>query len=38
MGLKVWFLETRPQFLTLSVVLGFLGTATGAGPCQREYS
>jgi 1,4-dihydroxy-2-naphthoate octaprenyltransferase len=27
MGLKVWFLETRPQFLTLSVVLGFLGTA-----------
>ncbi len=27
MGLKVWFLETRPQFLTLSVVLAFLGTA-----------
>jgi len=26
MGLKVWFLETRPQFLTLSVVLAFLGT------------
>jgi 1,4-dihydroxy-2-naphthoate octaprenyltransferase len=26
-GLKVWFLETRPQFLTLSVVLAFLGTA-----------
>jgi 1,4-dihydroxy-2-naphthoate octaprenyltransferase len=25
MGLKVWFLETRPQFLTLSVVLAFLG-------------
>jgi len=24
--LKVWFLETRPQFLTLSVVLAFLGT------------
>jgi 1,4-dihydroxy-2-naphthoate octaprenyltransferase len=24
---KVWFLETRPQFLTLSVVLAFLGTA-----------
>ena len=23
---KVWFLETRPQFLTLSVVLAFLGT------------
>jgi 1,4-dihydroxy-2-naphthoate octaprenyltransferase len=27
MGLKVWFLETRPQFLTLSVVLAFLGSA-----------
>ncbi len=27
MGFKVWFLETRPQFLTLSVVLAFLGTA-----------
>jgi 1,4-dihydroxy-2-naphthoate octaprenyltransferase len=26
-GLKVWFLETRPQFLTLSLVLAFLGTA-----------
>lgn len=26
-GLKVWFLETRPQFLTLSVVLAFLGTS-----------
>lgn len=26
MGLKAWFLETRPQFLTLSVVLAFLGT------------
>jgi 1,4-dihydroxy-2-naphthoate octaprenyltransferase len=25
-GLKVWILETRPQFLTLSVVLAFLGT------------
>jgi 1,4-dihydroxy-2-naphthoate octaprenyltransferase len=25
-GFKVWFLETRPQFLTLSVVLAFLGT------------
>lgn len=25
-GLKVWFLETRPQFLTLSIVLAFLGT------------
>ena len=26
MSLKVWFLETRPQFLLLSVVLAFLGT------------
>ncbi|MGA3094017.1 MAG: prenyltransferase [Dehalococcoidales bacterium] len=26
MHLKAWFLETRPQFLTLSVVLAFLGT------------
>ena len=26
MKLKVWFLETRPQFLLLSVVLVFLGT------------
>lgn len=26
MRLKVWFLETRPQFLLLSVVLAFLGT------------
>jgi 1,4-dihydroxy-2-naphthoate octaprenyltransferase len=26
MSLKVWFLETRPQFLTLSVALAFLGT------------
>jgi 1,4-dihydroxy-2-naphthoate octaprenyltransferase len=25
--LSVWFLETRPQFLTLSIVLAFLGTA-----------
>jgi 1,4-dihydroxy-2-naphthoate octaprenyltransferase len=25
--IKVWFLETRPQFLTLTVVLAFLGTA-----------
>jgi 1,4-dihydroxy-2-naphthoate octaprenyltransferase len=24
--LKPWFLETRPQFLTLSVILAFLGT------------
>ena len=24
--LKYWFLETRPQFLTLSIVLAFLGT------------
>jgi len=27
MKLKIWFLETRPQFLLLSVVLGFLGTS-----------
>lgn len=27
MKLKVWFLETRPQFLLLSVVLAFLGVA-----------
>ena len=26
MSLKVWFLETRPQFLLLSVVLSFLGS------------
>ena len=26
MKLKIWFLETRPQFLLLSVVLAFLGT------------
>ncbi len=26
MKLKFWFLETRPQFLTLTVVLAFLGT------------
>jgi 1,4-dihydroxy-2-naphthoate octaprenyltransferase len=26
MSLKAWFLETRPQFLLLSVVLAFLGT------------
>lgn len=25
-NLKIWFLETRPQFLLLSVVLAFLGT------------
>ncbi|MFC1911560.1 prenyltransferase [Chloroflexota bacterium] len=27
MSLKIWFLETRPQFLLLSVILAFLGTA-----------
>lgn len=27
MNIKVWFLETRPQFLILSVILAFLGTA-----------
>ncbi|HIE17949.1 MAG TPA: prenyltransferase [Dehalococcoidia bacterium] len=26
MNLRLWFLETRPQFLLLSVVLSFLGT------------
>ncbi|NLI34144.1 MAG: hypothetical protein GX422_15385, partial [Deltaproteobacteria bacterium] len=26
-NLVLWFKETRPQFLTLSVVLAFLGTA-----------
>ncbi len=26
-GIKVWFLETRPQFLILSVVLAFLGAS-----------
>jgi 1,4-dihydroxy-2-naphthoate octaprenyltransferase len=25
LGVKIWFLETRPQFLLLSVVLAFLG-------------
>ncbi|MBN1663166.1 MAG: prenyltransferase [Deltaproteobacteria bacterium] len=25
--LKIWFLETRPQFLLLSVILAFLGTS-----------
>lgn len=27
MNLKIWFLETRPQFLLLSIVLAFLGTS-----------
>ncbi|NWG08965.1 MAG: prenyltransferase [Nitrososphaerales archaeon] len=27
MSLRVWFLETRPQFLLLSIVLVFLGTS-----------
>jgi len=27
MKLKIWFLETRPQFLILSIVLSFLGTS-----------
>ena len=27
MNIKIWFLETRPQFLLLSVVLVFLGTS-----------
>ncbi len=29
MALKVWFIETRPQFLALSVILAFLGAAIG---------
>jgi 1,4-dihydroxy-2-naphthoate octaprenyltransferase len=29
MKLKLWFLETRPQFLILSVVLAFLGASLG---------
>jgi 1,4-dihydroxy-2-naphthoate octaprenyltransferase len=29
-NLKIWFLETRPQFLILSVVLAFLGTSIAA--------
>ena len=29
MALKVWFIETRPQFLALSVILAFLGTTIG---------
>ena len=28
MNFKAWFLETRPQFLLLSIVLAFLGTAS----------
>jgi 1,4-dihydroxy-2-naphthoate octaprenyltransferase len=27
MNLKIWFLETRPQFLILPIVLSFLGTS-----------
>jgi len=27
MPLKIWLMETRPQFLTLSIVLAFLGTS-----------
>ena len=27
MSLKTWLLETRPQFLILSIVLAFLGTS-----------
>ena len=26
-NIKVWFMESRPQFLTLSVVLAFLGAS-----------
>ncbi len=40
MGLKVWFLETRPQFLLLSVVLAFLGTSMAwyAGAFHLGYA
>lgn len=40
MGLKIWFLETRPQFLTLSVALAFLGTTIAwyEGPFNLGYA
>jgi 1,4-dihydroxy-2-naphthoate polyprenyltransferase len=40
MRLKVWFLETRPQFLTLSVVLAFLGATIAwyYGPFNLWYA
>jgi 1,4-dihydroxy-2-naphthoate octaprenyltransferase len=38
--LKVWFLETRPQFLLLSVVLAFLGVSIAwyDGPFHLGYA
>ena len=40
MKLKVWFLETRPQFLLLSVVLSFLGISIAwyDGPFHLGYA
>ena len=40
MKLKVWFLETRPQFLLLSVVLAFLGISIAwyDGPFHLGYA
>jgi 1,4-dihydroxy-2-naphthoate octaprenyltransferase len=29
-GIKIWFLETRPQFLTLSIALAFLGATVAS--------
>ncbi len=34
MKLKTWFLETRPQFLLLSVILAFLGTSVAWYDCE----
>ena len=36
MKLKIWFLETRPQFLLLSVVLAFLGTCIAWSVITKE--
>ncbi len=45
MKLKIWFLETRPQFLLLSVVLAFLGASIAwyeskefGGPFDMGYA
>ncbi len=39
-GLKIWLLETRPQFLLLSVVLSFLGTSIASyyGFFELDYA
>ena len=37
MKLKIWFLETRPQFLILSVVLVFLGTCMAWGGYEGAF-